>query len=251
MSFDVEQHVRYKIANAPVQRFPFAHFYIRDVFPEDYYRALLAHLPPTEAYTPISETGSVSAGAYESRFVLDLEEIAEIDVASGPDAPWPPLQDWMMNESFARFMVGKFRPAIEERFGAGSQLSLTTDCRLVRDFTRYAIKPHTDTETKLVSLLFYMPKDASMSHLGTSIYAPSDPEFRSDGSKHFSSAGFRQMARMEYQPNSLFGFVRTDFSFHGVERITDPEVERNLVLYNIYVPRVTVPPRKPKASADT
>ena len=112
MSFDVEQHVRYKIANAPVQRFPFAHFYIRDVFPEDYYRALLAHLPPTEAYTPISETGSVSAGAYESRFVLDLEEIAEIDVATGPDAPWPPTFPTKGRRSRRKAWASSARPAI-------------------------------------------------------------------------------------------------------------------------------------------
>jgi hypothetical protein len=42
----------------------------------------------------------------------------------------------------------------------------------------------------------------------------------------------------------LFVFFRTDQSFHGVEPIHDENVERNLLLYNIYVTGVV----KPKAA---
>jgi hypothetical protein len=245
MSFDAEQFARYKIANAPVQRYPFAHFFIENVFPPDYYRELIENLPAQDTYTPIDETGTVKKGSYKDRHICELEDVVEKEVAAGREGGfWEGLESWLMDDAFTNLIVGKFRPAIEERFGAGVQMSLTTDCRLVRDFTNYAISPHTDTERKLISLLFYLPRDDSKSHLGTSIYAPEDPKFRSDGTMHYHAKGFKHVARMDYVPNALFAFLRTDHSFHGVEPIADAEVERNLMLYNVYVPKVIVP-RKP------
>jgi hypothetical protein len=39
---------------------------------------------------------------------------------------------------------------------------------------------------------------------------------------------------MPFLPNALFGFFKTDRSFHGVEAIRSGGVERNALLYNIY-----------------
>jgi len=48
-------------------------------------------------------------------------------------------------------------------------------------------------------------------------------------------------------PNALFGFFKTDYSFHGVEEIKDERIERNVLLYNIYVKKV-VTAAKPAAA---
>ena len=244
MSFDVEQHVRYRIANASVNPYPFAHFYVENVFPPEFYARLLDELPDTGGYAPINETGTVSGGAYDERYVCDLEKLA----ADHPQSPvWPSIASWMMRPAFSEFIVRKFQGAIAERFGKGHKLVLSTECRLVRDFTNYAIAPHTDSGRKLVSLLFYLPPDASTRHLGTSIYLPKDPGFVSDGSEHLRPDAFLHVARMDYVPNALFAFVRTDFSFHGVEPIADRAVERDLMLYNVYAPKVIAPPAGAKA----
>lgn len=234
MSFDVEQHVRYRIANAPVNPYPFAHFFVEEVFPPDAYRELLEALPDTAAYTPIAETGTVT-GAYDERFVFDVQARA------GEPGPWGALAAWMSAPSFSEFIVRKFRGAIAERFGGTTQLGLRTDLRLVRDFSTYAIAPHTDTGSKLVSLLYYLPPDRAMRHLGTSIYLPRDPALRSDGAKHLAREDFHRVASMPFVPNSLFAFVRADFSFHGVEPIADAAIERDLLLYNVYATRVAGP----------
>ena len=52
---------------------------------------------------------------------------------------------------------------------------------------------------------------------------------------------------MEFAPNSLFGFLKTDRSFHGVEEIGDQDIERNSLLYNIYVNKVVT--RSPHAGS--
>jgi hypothetical protein len=117
-------------------------------------------------------------------------------------------------------------------------VSTDIDARLVRDFTDYSIGPHTDSPRKLVSLLFYLPRDESMRHLGTSIYAARDASLRCEGTRHHSYSGFKRVASMPYVPNALFAFFKTDHSFHGVDPITEGKVERNLLLYNIYVQAV-------------
>jgi hypothetical protein len=40
---------------------------------------------------------------------------------------------------------------------------------------------------------------------------------------------------MEYKPNALFAFLKTDNSFHGVDAIADANVLRDLILYDIQV----------------
>ena len=44
------QHAIYQLRNAPIQAYPYPHAFIREIFPADYYRDLIAHLPGDEAY---------------------------------------------------------------------------------------------------------------------------------------------------------------------------------------------------------
>jgi len=242
MSLDAEEFVLYQIANAEIRRHPFPHFFVAPVFPQDYYEQVLAHLPPTEWMKPIDETGSVKTvgndggKAYPSRFIADLADIEEREQENDPF--WARLGQWMMSDRLRALVIEKFRDDMAERFGAGAAVSTDIDTRLVRDFTNYSIGPHTDSPRKLVSLLFYLPRDEAMSHLGTSIYAAHDPSFRCEGTRHHSYKAFKRVADMPYVPNALFAFFKTDRSFHGVDPITQANVERNLLLYNIYIQRV-------------
>lgn len=245
MSLDAEEYVLYQVANAEVRRHPFPHFFVAPVFPQNYYEQLLAHLPPTDWMKPIDETGSVKSftkegkKAYPSRFIADIADIEErAEAKNAGDAFWASLSQWMMSDRFRTQVLDKFRGDMADRFGEGATVGTDIDARLVRDFTNYAIGPHTDTPRKLVSLLFYLPRDESMRHLGTSIYAAHDPSFRCEGTRHHGYKGFKRVADMPYVPNALFAFFKTDYSFHGVDPITDSNVERNLLLYNIYVQSV-------------
>jgi hypothetical protein len=239
MSFDVEQHLHYRIANAPVLSYPFPHFYIADIFPEDWYRAAMAALPEQRYYKRLDETGTVPKGAYPERFVCDLADArqAEID-RGGTPGPWANISKVFEGPEFAHRVLARFNEAVVERFGQDSELDFELECRLVRDFSNYAISPHTDSPRKVVSLLFYMPADDSMKELGTSIFVPTDPNFRCDGRKHHAFSLFKKIATAPYLPNSLLGFFKTDRAFHGVERIERSHTRRDSVLYNIYATHV-------------
>ncbi|MDA0707438.1 MAG: hypothetical protein O2805_12720 [Proteobacteria bacterium] len=244
MSFDAEGFLSYRIANAEVHRFPFPHFFIQPAFPEDFYQRLLASLPATSVLTPIAEFGTVQAveggdSLDESqRYIADIATLEEDEERRNAGRFWVELGAWMSGQAFRQLILDKFSREITARFGPVSKLVTDIDTRYIRDFTRYAIAPHTDMPSKLVSLLFYLPRDTSMQHLGTSIYVPLNPALRCEGTARHRFDRFRRVATLPFVPNALLGFLKTDQSFHGVEEIDEPGVERNLLLYNIYVRKI-------------
>jgi hypothetical protein len=119
---------------------------------------------------------------------------------------------------------------------------------VVQDRTNYVLGPHTDSPLKVVSFLFYLPADAALPHLGTSMYVPKDPSFTCPGGPHHAFENFDRLLTIPYVPNTLFGFMKTPNAFHGVEPITDENVERALLLYDIKaqnIPAPTPAPSKP------
>jgi hypothetical protein len=241
-----EEFVRYQIANAPLRRYPFPHFYVQPVFPEDYYRELLANLPRTEVLKPIGETGTVgvvdqqtgrltAAPVSEPRYIADLAVLEEDEEVRQRGHFWHDLSAWLLAAPFRELLIDKFEEGIRERFGELARLDTYVDGRFVRDFNQYLIRPHTDQQTKLVALLFYLPADDSLRQHGTTLYRPIDSEMQCDGTTRHSFDLFHKIATMPFQPNALLGFFKTDRSFHGVEEIRGERIERNVLLYNIYV----------------
>ena len=57
MSSTVEEHVLYQIANAQVRQYPYAHIYVENIFPRDYYAALRANWPDQSALISLADTG--------------------------------------------------------------------------------------------------------------------------------------------------------------------------------------------------
>ncbi len=248
MSSAVEEHVVYQISNAPVREYPYPHFYLENVFPANFYAALRANWPDTSVLTSLADTGLVSKGAYPERFVLPMTRASVEKLSGDRRAFWTEFADWFMAPRFMTAMIDKFEPYVRRRFGEEiHRYGFHPEPLIVRDMTNYAIGPHTDAPHRLLSLLFYCPDDASMKHLGTSIYVPLDPEFRCEGGPHYPHERFQKVMTMEYKPNSLFAFFKNDHSFHGVEPIKDEHVQRDVLLYDIHVLR----PKDEVKPADT
>ena len=126
----------------------------------------------------------------------------------------------------------KFEPYIIHRFGNIPELHAET--LYTYDRSTYALGPHTDSVKKVLTLLIYLPEDASLSHLGTSMYTPLDPTFTCDGGPHHKFHRFKLLKTAQYKPNSLFGFFKTNNSFHGVEPIKE-NIRRDLLIYDVQV----------------
>lgn len=100
--------------------------------------------------------------------------------------------------------------------------------QMCRDFPGYKIGPHTDGK-EYSTLLFYLTDREY--DCGTCIYEPLNKDFTSDGTQHFDVSGFRLVEKAPYKPNSGFGFIRSDNSFHGVE---ETDIVRNLIQVTLW-----------------
>jgi len=246
MSSAVEEQVIYQIANAPMREYPYPHFYVEQVFPDDFYGRLRANWPESSSLVSLPDTGRVSKGAYEERFVLPLTETGLNRLSVDRRAFWAELADWLMAYRFLAAMMEKFGRHVNERLGQElPRVRFHADALVVRDHTNYKIGPHTDAPHRLLSLLFYCPDTDDMRRLGTSIYVPHDPDFRCKGGPHYKHSMFQKIKTMEYKPNSLFAFFKTDNSFHGVEPINDENILRDLLLYDIQIDEVGARPPEP------
>ena len=247
MFSSAEMQLTYKVANAPIQMYPYPHILVHDVFPEDFYRALRCHLPPASAYKSLKALDRVVGNYPDTRVVLPLtpEDVAAL--AEPYRSFWDATARWLVGGSFVRIVLQKFSPLLAQRFGDPAALQYGHEALVVQDRTNYSLGPHTDSPSKVLSFLFYLPADASMPHLGTSMYLPKDPSFTCPGGPHHAFDRFERLLTVPYVPNTLFAFMKTENAFHGVEPIAEPNVERALLLYDIRVVPAQVPTSAPAA----
>ncbi len=178
MSSDAERHLIYKAANTPLQFYPFPHFYAEGVFPTDFYAELQQNLPDPSELTSLAETGRVPAGAYKERFFFPLKREQLERLPEHKRVFWQQLKQWLVVGEFGRVMREKFGQLISHRFRGNPGVQFYEEAMLVKDATNYSLGPHTDSQQKVITFLFYLPKDESQRHLGTSIYLPKQREFR-------------------------------------------------------------------------
>lgn len=209
---DVCEHVLYQLCNARVRPWPFPHFYAHNVFPNEFYDRIVKQLAQkTDFY---AQKGASYNGRTFAGPTMDSE------VA------------FMQTPRFLREVVSLFLPALKARY-QGRKLVTFADLRFVRDCKGYFIGPHTDASWKIASLLFYLPFDGWHTSAGTSLYTPKDRTFTCPGGPHHRFESFDRITTAPYTPNTCFGFLKTEDSFHGVEPILD-DFKRDVLLFNIY-----------------
>lgn len=234
MFSDAEMHLAYRLGNAPVHKYPFPHCYFEDAFPAEYYRKMIDHLPAPQEMVPIAQARGVKG--YDERFVFDFSAKSLSALPPAQQEFWSSLHQWMVVKGYFNTLVfQRMKPYIAKRFGDTAGLKLYSEALLVQDTVNYSLGPYTDAVRKVVTLLFYLPADDTQAHLGTSIYVPNDPAFTCKGGPHHPRPAFTRMKTQAFLPNSLFAFVKTDRSFHGVEPVTGANTRRWLLLYDIYL----------------
>lgn len=241
MSSSVEKHVMYQLANAPIREYPYPHFYLKSIFPPEYFEKMLAYWPSSSELISLPSTGRVPKGQYEARHILLLSPQELLKLPREKMEFWSDFRTWLLGRPLIDLLVDKFLPHITKlRFDMSRMnYSLRSESLVVRDHTHYKIGPHTDAPHRLLSMLFYCPKDATHPELGTSIYTPIDPEFTCEGGPHHPFDGFDKLATMPFVPNSAFCFLKTDKCFHGVGPVDIPDIERDLILYDIRIEKIS------------
>lgn len=142
---DIVDHVLNRFAQTGIRRKPFAHTYVENVFPADFFQQIRTELPPDEAYGHHS--------------VHDRERL----IAAYPESACAQVL------RSRRFAHGMFRI-----FGKERPANLSVELRLMRDRKGCRLKVHRDARFRMLSLVFYLPPDSSAARHGTSLYVPSE-----------------------------------------------------------------------------
>jgi len=233
MFLDAEVHTAYEFGNARIKEFPFPHFYLMNVFPPNFYEHIQESLPSTTDLWPIEEKRPVKG--YQERFVCCFDNESLQSLGSKKSVFWVEFRDTYLKGAFGNLLINKFSGLISARFGGRTDLEFYDELLLVYDVKNYKLGPHTDAPRKVITVLFYFPKDGNHQSMGTSIYLPKDSAFQCPGGPHYNHADFLKVSTMPYMPNSAFCFFKTNNSFHGVERLSEEGYGRWLLLYDIYV----------------
>jgi len=214
-----------RVASTPLQTAPFDHIYLEDLFPADYYRRMLEHLPETRRYRELTHREAMQANGHSARrkFYLLPEHIMWLP--DGQRAFWRELSRALRSRALQDAFKSKFRAALEARFGCSvDRLSFYPVPMLLRDLGGYRIGIHGDSQRKAITVQLYLPRDESQAALGTVFH-----EGRN------GPAALRTK-RLPFRPATGYAFpVVRHQSWHSVPQTPDSVGERNSLMLTYHV----------------
>jgi hypothetical protein len=179
----VFEHVRQAVARSPLRRDPLPYMVIRDVFPPDFYEALVLGIPPYELFADRPRN----------------KQQLTVPFVYGPAysrAIWTFLVDVALEGAFQPAIVEKFREPLAEwiahEFPAvasnplGPPMTLhSTDGRILLRGRGYRIPPHRDPKWGFITVLLYLPRGKESEQWGTQLYAVEQDETANSIAPHW------------------------------------------------------------------
>lgn len=214
------EHAKYAVLNTPVLQYPYPHFGVRNVFPNNYYQDLITNLPEDKHYDK-----NEAAKKYSLRKVLllNIEKIAGLPVEQ--NVFWSDFLQQFGSPNFMHSVLSCFGPSIAGRF----RNRCSPRIMLCKDYKGFAIGPHTDGGHKLVSMIFYLPKGKSNEGIpGTSVVIPKESYQGSLSGDHRDWKDFINVKNAPFERNSMFCFFVADNSYHAVTEMTSDETRDSL-----------------------
>ena len=234
---ELSYHLLYKLLNSSIHPFPFSHLLIPDIFPQFIYTDLTDNLPPIDLYKPFVKTLNHTTKQHNPtryEFILSLENINDCCQGNQKDILLQ-LYDLFCDGNFSSYFIQHYVAIFDLCNEQGwENKSISFSLSLIKDIDGYYIDPHTDINSKLFTLLFYLASDDKHQHLGTRLYSPKDSSanFTHD---HYPLEKFHLVQTMPFLPNHCFCLFRSNNSFHGVSKLTESGYERNTLSVTFYM----------------
>jgi hypothetical protein len=214
------------IARGRVGEAPFHHLVFDRVFPDDVYDRMLAAMPETADYRPMSgrSKGLDLADGTRTRVKIDLFPEYIRTLPPLKRAIWDVVGRALCSRAVMHSVIGGVAPSLQRRFGANfADVRMYPLPVLTRDVPGYRIPPHSDSRWKGITVQLYLPRDDNISHIGTIFH-----ERMSDGS-------LPKRVQMAFLPNTGYAFAVTDDSWHSADTV-GPEVKtRDSILLTYFV----------------
>jgi hypothetical protein len=222
----VRDYVATSVKKAAVSDTPFYHLVLDRVFPDDVYAAMLTHMPAAADYRPMHgrSKGHDLADGTHTRVKIDLfpEYIRHLNLEKR--TVWDIVGRALCSRAVRDAFVQRLAPALQRRFGPGfARVGMFPIPVLTRDIPGYLITPHTDTRWKGITVQLYLPRDRSITHIGT-IFHDKLP----DGL-------LKKNKQMTFAPNTGYAFAVGTDTWHSADPI-GPEVStRDSILLTYFV----------------
>ncbi len=233
-----------RIADAPLD--PFFRFQLPAYLPADLYASLHKEFPAPEWFVGSHAGGKALFGTHQTPEVLDRFRAAS--------PLWDAFLAGLESKAFLGDLQDAVTPALVRARGRGGarrwvRAETAGLAGLVREqsvdvsfeFSQIGrgglVHPHTDSPSKLVSLLMYFPDPAWRPEFGggTVFYTPRDRALGDNWENRMVS--FDALETLEtaaFGENRLAGFVKSKDSYHAVDPIACPEgMVRNSLNINI------------------
>lgn len=226
---DQTLHFQNRVNDISVQSDPFEHFELDDVFSKEFYNYLKWLMPAGEGLRSLREHNAVSQAYSPERYALFIKSnhtaysgVNEFTNNHALSQQYIKLHKWIAKVFF---------PVIAEKLEVPLPYITHDELLYVVDRTGYEFPPHTDSKTKVISVLFYMPDTDLHPERGTHILKPKNNKFQ-DPNNHggHSMQLFDICKTSKFVPNNMLAFKRCDYSFHSVSKLEDNN-ERKLLMY--------------------
>lgn len=222
----IVEHALAAIGAAAESPAPFHHLKISGFFPTDVYAAMLASMPVTHDYRPMSGrtkyTRTADGGGTRTKIDLFPEFIRHLPRPKKP--VWLAVGRALCSAELGEAFRKRLAPGLEKRFGARYRsVGVYPIPILTRDIAGYHIGIHPDTRSKVMTIQLYLPGDRSIEHTGTVFHTRTGED------------AFERSLQMPFAPNTGYAFAVGDDTFHSVDTL-GPEVRtRDSILLTYFL----------------
>jgi len=214
------------IAAARVVEKPFHHLEFDRVFPDDVYARMVSAMPNAADYRPLPgrNRGNIREDGSSTRVKIDLFPEYIRHLPPEKRALWNVVGRALCSGEVRDAFKRRLAPALERRFGADhAKTGMFPIPVLTRDIPGYLITPHTDTHWKGITVQLYLPRDRSITHIGTIFH------------KKLPDGSMPKDKQMTFAPNTGYAFAVGSDTWHSADRI-GPEVStRDSILLTYFV----------------
>lgn len=237
--------VAYVIHNTRAQAWPFPHLQMELLLPPSLYEPVSALDIGKEALAT-HVYGADGTQQEQHRFSLnytgaDLKE----DRVTVPELAriYRVLSHGFIRHAF--FTV--FEAELKAKF-AKTPITIDTSFSYIEDSTGYELLPHTDSETKVITLLIYLARDGDNPELGTQLYLPRDTRLYDTpfpAHARHRPQGFYPVCTLPFRANAALAFAPSRRTFHGVPPVLDGQRTRRLMQFQFIARPAAKPPQAP------
>ena len=223
-----------KLEGSTRNREPFPHLYLPKLLPKAFFEELCRLYPTSQCMEsmPARRTGNPYAHKYRRLLNLNDETLSALTPEQS--------RFWAFFLQFAErigpsMLAALPKPSADHKYLTIPEHSLKTRVDLWADHGGYQISPHTDAPHKLATFLLYCSPNPELAREGTSMFVPRSRDLRCWSGKQWPLDEFHEVFRAHYGANCLFGFRKTDRSFHGKYPVAISTLERRTIAITVQV----------------